>query len=143
HPVVLRVSGRPVDLELRVSAPTSGDGLPVVLLSHGHGPSNFLSSLHGYGPLADYYAARGFVVVQPTHLDSKTLPFRSSDHPEAPLSCRARAEDLSRFLAHRAVVEGAVPGLAGRVAGDAVGGVGHSMGGHPASVLLGARHGDA
>lgn len=143
HPVVLRVSGRPVDLELRISAPTSGDGLPVVLLSHGHGPSNFLSSLHGYGPLADYYAARGFVVVQPTHLDSKTLPFRSSDHPEAPLFWRARAEDMSRILDHLDVVEGAVPGLAGRVARDAVGVVGHSMGGHTASVLLGARHGDA
>ncbi|WP_210419496.1 hypothetical protein [Pedobacter sp. KBS0701] len=42
-PVVLPVAGRHVDLEIKVSAPASGNNLPVILLSHGHGPSNFLS----------------------------------------------------------------------------------------------------
>lgn len=72
-PVVLPVPGRPVDLEVRVSAPVTGSELPVVLLSHGHGRSNNLSSLNGYAPLANYWAAHGFVVVQPTHLSSSTL----------------------------------------------------------------------
>lgn len=67
-PVTLPVPGRPFDLRLKVSAPATGGGLPVILLSHGHGPSNFVSSLHGYGPLADYWAAHGFAVIQPTHL---------------------------------------------------------------------------
>jgi len=44
-PVVLPAPGRVVDLEVRVSAPVTGGGLPVVLLSHGHGNSNNLSSL--------------------------------------------------------------------------------------------------
>lgn len=49
-PVVLTAPGRAVDLEIRVSAPVTGSDLPVILLSHGHGPSNNLSSLHGYAP---------------------------------------------------------------------------------------------
>lgn len=142
HPIPLPVHGRPVALELRVCAPVIGSGLPIVLLSHGHGPSNFISSLHGYGPLANYYAARGFVVIQPTHVDSKTLPFRGSDHPDAPLFWRSRAEDMTHILDHVDVVERAVPGLAGRIDRTKVAVVGHSMGGHTASVLLGAHHKD-
>lgn len=142
HPITLRVAGRPVPLELRVSAPLTGSGLPILLLSHGHGPSNFLSSLHGYGPLASYYAARGFVVIQPTHVDSKTLPYRDSDHPEAPLFWRSRAQDMTRILDQLGLVERAVPTLAGRIDRDKVAVVGHSMGGHTASVLLGAHHED-
>ena len=38
-PVVLPVPGRAVDLQVRVSAPVTGSELPILLLSHGHGPS--------------------------------------------------------------------------------------------------------
>jgi predicted dienelactone hydrolase len=142
HPVALPVPGRPVDLQVRVSAPVTGSALPVVLLSHGHGPSNHLSSANGYAPLASHLAAHGFVVIQPTHLDSKTLPFRTSDHPEAPLFWRSRAEDMRHVLDQLAAIEAALPGLAGRVDRSRVAVIGHSMGGHTASVLLGARHRD-
>lgn len=141
QPLELKVSGRPVDLQVRVSAPVTGSALPILLLSHGHGPSNYVSSLYGYAPLADYFAAHGFVVIQPTHLDSKTLPFRGSDHPEAPLFWRSRANDMKRILDQLDVIEGAAGlGLAGRVDRDKVAVLGHSMGGHTASVLLGAQH---
>ena len=46
-PVTLPAPGRAVDLRVRVSAPLTGTGLPVVLLSHGNGPSNHLSSFDG------------------------------------------------------------------------------------------------
>lgn len=141
-PVVLPVPGRPVDLSLRVSAPASGEDLPIVLLSHGHGPSNYVSSLYGYAPIVDYYAAHGFVVVQPTHLDSATLGLRDAEHPEAPLYWRSRVEDMTFILDHLDDVEAAVPQLAGRLDRDKVAVVGHSMGGHTASVLLGARFDD-
>ena len=72
-PVVFDVPGRPVPLEIKVSMPESGSDLPLILLSHGHGMANFLSSLNGYGPLVNFWAAHGFVVIQPTFLDSKTL----------------------------------------------------------------------
>jgi predicted dienelactone hydrolase len=137
-PVVLPAPGRAVDLQVRVSAPITGGELPIMLLSHGHGPSNYLSSLHGYAPLADFYAAHGFVVIQPTHLDSMMLGLREAEDPEAPLYWRSRAQDMTRILDQLDEIEAAVPELAGRLAPPKVAAVGHSMGGHTISLLLGA-----
>ncbi|MER8185903.1 chlorophyllase [Kitasatospora sp. NPDC094015] len=137
-PVVLPVPGRPVDLRLRISAPVTGTALPVVLLSHGLGFSNHLSSLNGYAPIVNHWAAHGFVVVQPTHLDSRTL----SGHPALPAQTppwRSRAEDMKHILDRLDLIEEAVPQLAGRVDRDRVAVAGHSMGGHTAGLLLGAR----
>ena len=138
-PVTLPVPDRAVDLQLRISAPVSGSDLPVVLLSHGHGPSNFLSSLYGYGPLGNFLAAHGFVVVQPTHLDSATLGLRDADDPEAPLYWRSRAADMSFVLDHLDEVEKALPELQDRTDRSRIAVVGHSMGGFTAGLLLGAR----
>ncbi|MFE6171912.1 alpha/beta hydrolase family protein [Streptomyces sp. NPDC056464] len=141
-PVVLPVPGRPVDLHLRVTAPATGTDLPVILLSHGHGPSHHLSSLHGYAPLADLWAAHGFVVVQPTHLSSRSLSHLVADAPGAPFFWRARAEDMTHILDRFDAIETAVPRLAGRVDRTRVAVAGHSLGGHTAGLLLGARNAD-
>lgn len=138
-PVVLPAPGRAVDLQVRVSAPVTGGELPVILLSHGHGYSNNLSSLNGYAPLANYWAAHGFAAIQPTHLDSATLGLRDSGNPEAPLYWRSRAEDMKRILDQLDAIEAAVPHLPGRLDRSKVAVAGHSMGGHTASLLLGAR----
>jgi dienelactone hydrolase len=138
-PVVLPVPGRIVDLHLKVSAPATGQDLPVILMSHGHGPSNFVSSLHGYGPVVDFWAAHGFVVIQPTHLDSMTLGLRDSDDPAAPLFWRSRVEDMRHIIDHLDQIEAAVPGLAGRVDRSRIAAVGHSMGGHTVGMLCGQR----
>jgi len=137
-PVVLPTPGRAVDLQVRVSAPVTGSELPIVLLSHGQGYSNNLSSLNGYAPLADFWAAHGFVVIQPTHLSSRTLNL-APDTPGAPLYWRSRAEDMTRILDRLDEIEAAVPQLSGRVDRSKVAVAGHSMGGHTASLLLGAR----
>lgn len=137
-PVVLPAPGRAVDLQVRVSAPTTGGELPILLLSHGHGPSHHLSSLNGYAPLANYWAAHGFVVIQPTHLNSRTLNLSPGD-PEAPLYWRSRGEDMKRVLDQLDQIEAAVGQLPGRLDRDRVAVAGHSMGGHTASLLLGAR----
>lgn len=136
-PVLLSVPGRVVDLQIKVSAPATGSDLPVILLSHGHGPSNFVSSLHGYGPVANFWAAHGFVVIQPTHLDSTTLGLRESDDPEAPLYWRSRAEDMRYILDHLEQIEAAVPGLSGRLDRSRIAAAGHSMGGHTVGMLCG------
>ncbi|MFD9539871.1 alpha/beta hydrolase family protein [Streptomyces sp. NPDC060022] len=140
-PVVLPAPGRAVDLEVRVSAPVNGSDLPVILLSHGQGYSNNLSSLNGYAPLVNYWAAHGFVVIQPTHLSSRTLSLDPGT-PGAPLYWRSRAEDMTRILDGLDVIEAAVPQLIGRLDRSRVAVAGHSMGGHTASLLLGARLAD-
>ncbi|MGC4944229.1 alpha/beta hydrolase family protein [Kribbella sp. DT2] len=132
-PVVLAAPGRGVDLRVKVSAPVSGGALPAVVLSHGHG-----SSLEGYGPLADFWAAHGFVVIQPTHLDSRTVGL-SPDDPRTARLWRYRVEDLKRILDQLDLLEAAVPGLAGRVDRDRLAVAGHSFGGQSAGVLLGLR----
>jgi predicted dienelactone hydrolase len=137
-PVVLPAPGRPVDLQVRVSAPVTGTGLPVLLLSHGQGYSNHLSSLNGYAPLAHYWAAHGFVVIQPTHLSSRSLALDPGT-PGAPLFWRSRAQDMTHVLDGLDALEEAVPQLSGRLDRSRVAVAGHSMGGHTASLLLGAR----
>ncbi|WP_019587828.1 alpha/beta hydrolase family protein [Deinococcus apachensis] len=139
-PVVLSSPGRAVDLQVRVSAPVTGGDLPVILLSHGHGNSNNLSSLNGYGPLANFWAAHGFVVIQPTHLSSMTLRgIVDASDPEAPLFWRSRAEDMRRILAGLDVIEASVPGLLGRLDRNRIAVAGHSLGGLTAGMLLGER----
>ncbi|WP_246789502.1 alpha/beta hydrolase family protein [Acetobacter nitrogenifigens] len=137
-PIVIPTAGRPVDLEVRVSAPLTGGDLPLILLSHGQGFSNHLSSLNGYAPLAQFWAARGFAVIQPTHLGSRTLALPSQT-PGAPIFWRSRVTDMSRILDWLDLIEASVPGLAGRLDKTRVAVAGHSMGGHTAGMLLGAR----
>ncbi|MDQ1051479.1 dienelactone hydrolase [Streptomyces sp. V4I2] len=132
-PVVLEAPGRGEDLEVRVSAPTTGRDLPVVVLSHGFG-----SSLNGYGPLADYWAAHGFVVIQPTHLDSRTVGLPQDD-PRTPRIWRFRVEDMKRILDQLDLLEAAVPGLSGRLDRRRIAAAGHSFGGQTAGNLLGLR----
>ncbi|MDP2779315.1 alpha/beta fold hydrolase [Devosia sp.] len=137
-PVTLSAPGRALDLEVRISAPVSGHDLPVIVLSHGHGPSLYLPSLNGYGPLVNFWAAHGFVVIQPTHLSARSYAL-GSETPGAPLFWRSRVEDMSRVLDQLDTIEAAVPGLTGRLNRDRVAAVGHSMGGQTVGMLLGAR----
>ncbi|ALM87010.1 chlorophyllase [Bordetella sp. N] len=137
-PLTLAVPGRPVDLQMKVSAPAIGEKLPVMLLSHGLGNSNYLSSMHGYSPLADFYAAHGFVVIQPTHIDSKTLNLRA-DNPAVITSWKSRANDMQFILDHLQEIAQAVPGLNGRLDPSRIAAVGHSAGGHTVQLLAGMR----
>ncbi|KAJ7828089.1 Alpha/Beta hydrolase protein [Mycena leptocephala] len=139
-PVVLPAPGRPVDLELRVTVPSTGEALPIILLSHGHGRSNSLSSLEGYAPLYEFWAAHGFAVLQPTHLSSAFLGLQAPEGQE--LFWQARAEDMVRILDNLDAVEAAVPGLKGRLDRTRVAVAGHSLGAWTASMLLGASNTD-
>ncbi|MFI8813176.1 MULTISPECIES: alpha/beta hydrolase family protein [unclassified Streptomyces] len=132
-PVVLEAPGRREGLRVRVSAPTIGSELPIIVFSHGFG-----SSLNGYGPLADFWAAHGFVVIQPTHLDSRTVGLPQDDL-RAPRLWRFRVQDVKRVLDQLDRVEAAVPGLGGRLDRSRIAAAGHSFGGQTAGTLLGLR----
>ncbi|CAH1197199.1 alpha/beta fold hydrolase [Paenibacillus sp. JJ-223] len=136
-PVVLTAPDRGEDLQVRVSAPATGHNLPIVVFSHGFG-----SSMDGYAPLADFWAAHGFVVIQPTHLDSRTLNLPPED-PRTPLIWRVRIDDLKRVLDQLDQIAASIPGLSGRLDRSRIAAAGHSWGGQTVSTLLGARVLDA
>jgi predicted dienelactone hydrolase len=137
-PITLTSPSRPVPLQLRLTVPATGTSLPIILLSHGHGASNNLSSLNGYAPLAEFWAAHGFAVIQPTHLSSRSLSL-PKDTPGAPLFWCERVNDMKTILDQLDEIEKAVPFVEGRLDHDRIAVVGHSLGGHTASVLLGMQ----
>jgi hypothetical protein len=132
-PVVLSAPERGDDLQVRISAPTTGTGLPVIVFSHG-----FSKSMSAYDPLVDVWASHGFVVVQPTHLDSASLGVTPSD-PRYPSIWRTRVDDLTRVLDDLDQLLTAVPGLPDRVDRGRIAAAGHSWGGQSVGMLLGAR----
>ena len=140
--VSLPAANRGLPLELRVTAPATGRELAVVLLSHGHGPSLYIPSKDGYAPLVTFLAEHGFVVIQPTHLNSKVAGL-GADAPGAPLFCQSRVEDMKLILDRLEDIEAQVPFMAGRIDHSKVGAIGHSLGGHTVGVLLGAQLTDA
>jgi predicted dienelactone hydrolase len=137
RPVVLDAPGRGEALQVRVTAPVTGDALPVIVFSHGFG-----WSMDGYAPLVDHWAAHGFVVVQATYLDSRRLGLPSDD-PRTPGIWRQRVADATHVLDQLHRVEAAVPGLGGRLDRDRIAAAGHSWGAQTTSALLGARVLDA
>ncbi|WP_020659295.1 alpha/beta hydrolase family protein [Amycolatopsis benzoatilytica] len=135
RPVTLAAPGRGQDLLVRVTAPTTGRDLPVIVFSHG-----MTLGMDDYAPLAEFWAAHGFVVVQPTHLDSLGL---APDDPRTPHIWRIRTDDLTWIIDQLGVVEAEVPGLAGRIDRERIAAAGHSWGAQTASTLVGARVLDA
>lgn len=134
NPIVLPAPDRIIDLHIRVTAPVTGEDLPIILFSHGD-----LSSSNGYGPLVDFWATHGFVVIQPTHLSSKTLNLGTQASPDAPWFWRSRVEDMKLILDELYTIEAAFPQIQGCLDHSRIAVAGHSMGGHTASLLLGAR----
>jgi dienelactone hydrolase len=130
YPVILPAPERGDDLRVRISAPATADTLPVVILSHG-----FSQSGSGYAPLVDAWTEAGFAVLQPTHLDSRTLALPQDD-PRQPEIWRIRIDDVRRVLDNLDTLEALIPGKLDR---DRIAVAGHSWGAQTVSTLLGAR----
>ncbi|MFD9063461.1 alpha/beta hydrolase family protein [Kitasatospora purpeofusca] len=137
RPIAVPAPGRSVELRVKVTAPLSGRDLPVIVFSHGNA-----WSLDGYGPLVDRWAAAGFVVVQPTHLDSRRNGIGWED-PRFAGIWRVRIADLHAVLDHLDGILRQVDGLEDRVDRGRVAVVGHSWGAQTAGTVLGARVLDA
>jgi predicted dienelactone hydrolase len=125
-------------LELRLTAPLTGDALPIVILSHGFGPSKYIPSKDGYAPLAQFWAERGVAVIQPTHASSR-IGGLDPDLPGAPYFWRERVVEMRSILDQLSEIELQAPAIAGRLDHDRIAVAGHSFGGHTCSLLLGAR----
>ncbi|UMB69592.1 alpha/beta hydrolase family protein [Mycobacterium paraterrae] len=134
-PLTLPAPGRGDDLEVRITAPLHGRELPLILFSHG-----MTLTMRDYVPLIEYWAAQGFVVIQPTHLDSLALSPDDSRNPEI---WNIRVRDLTTILDQLDELEAALPVLSGRIDHRRVVAAGHSWGAQTASMLAGARVLDA
>lgn len=123
-------------LELRITAPAAGGAVPIVILSHGFGPSKYLPSKDGYAPLAQFWAERGLAVIQPTHASSRVGGL-DPGLAGGPYFWRERVSDMRAILDHRDEIERQAPTLRGRLDHNRIAVAGHSLGGHTCSLLLG------
>lgn len=138
YPITFETPDRLVNLEVKVTAPVKGENLPIILISHGHGAPWYLASYRGMAPLADYYAANGFVVIQPSHQDSRILGL-DKNGPEGALFWKSRAEDMIFCIDHLGEILKAIPNLPQRTNKTNIAAVGFSMGGHTVSMLAGMQ----
>ncbi|MCX5384599.1 alpha/beta fold hydrolase [Streptomyces sp. NBC_00083] len=136
-PIAVPSPGRDSDLQVKVTAPLVGHHLPVLVFSHGNA-----WSMDGYEPLVDRWAAAGFIVVQPTHLDSRRNGI-TWDDPRFATIWRVRIADLHAILDGLGAVLRQAGDLGTRADRDRVAVVGHSWGAQTAGALLGTRVLDA
>ncbi|WP_238418913.1 chlorophyllase [Gordonia sp. 'Campus'] len=133
-PIPVPTPHRPFPLAVKVTAPVTGEHLPVIVFSHGNA-----WSMDGYEPLVDRWAASGFVVVQPTHPDSRRHGI-GLDDPRFASIWRTRVQDAHAVIDHLdEILIGAGGDIRSRVEIDLLGAVGHSWGGQTVGALLGAR----
>lgn len=136
-PIIVPTVDRAIELQVKVTAPVSGEKLPVIVFSHGNA-----WSMDGYEPLVDRWAAAGFVVVQPTHLDSRRYGIGFDDSRFGTI-WRVRVADLHAVLDNLDDLLAQAGGLDARIDRSRIAAVGHSWGAQTIGTLLGARVFDA
>lgn len=107
---------------VRVVYPDGEERAPLILFSHGMFSSNRL-----YMPILEYWAARGYIVVAPDHLDAnRGWQPRSNDDVE--VLTTSRTSDLALVMDSLPAIVAAVPALAGRIPPPPYVAAGHSVG---------------
>jgi dienelactone hydrolase len=129
--LVLRDAVRGKDLEVRIRYPDAPGPFPIIVWSHGA-----LGSKDGYAVLTDHWASHGYVVIQPTHADSRQLGGTLRDM-RVLRGWQARPGDISFVLDSLAVLPEHAPALAGKLDASRVGVGGHSFGAHTAQLIGG------
>jgi dienelactone hydrolase len=130
----LKDSERQKSLPVRIAWPVAGGPYPVIVFSHGGGSSRDM-----YDQLADYWAAAGYVVLLPTHMESAVFGFEMKGASPARILevLESRRQDLSFILDSLDNLPALVPGLAGRIDAERAIAAGHSMGGATALTVTG------
>jgi hypothetical protein len=136
--IALTIPGQERLLPLRIVyperlEPERPDPLPVIVLSHGT-----FSSGKRYDPVATYWAARGYIVILPDHIDANygIIPKQNEDMFRA---IRARVSDMSVIVDALDDIERQVPALAGRMDQQNLIAAGHSVGTQIAMMVTGLR----
>lgn len=121
------------DLTLRVTVPNKGNDLPIVVFSHGNRHSG-----NEYRVLTDFWAANGFIVVQPTHLDSESIGL-DEDNPLQKTIWSTRIADIRQIADNLNMILGALGSSSARVDMNTLIIAGHSFGGHTTQAIMGAK----
>jgi predicted dienelactone hydrolase len=131
--VVLRDSARGKDLPLRIRYPDAPGPFPVIVWSHGAGGSK-----DNYAILTEHWASHGYVVIQPTHEDSRQLGGRLRDMRNLN-GWQGRPRDVSFVIDSLGELAAQQTALAGKLDAARIGVGGHSFGAHTAQLIGGAH----
>src|SRR5262245_18365646 len=131
--LVLNDSDRTKQIQLRIHYPDARGPFPLIVWSHGAGGSK-----DNYLTIMEHWASYGYVTIQPTHIDSRSLAAKPSD-PVSFRDWQSRPADISFILNSLAQIEAAEPALKGLSASKRIGVGGHSYGAHTAQLIGGAR----
>jgi pimeloyl-ACP methyl ester carboxylesterase len=134
--VVLRDDEQGKDLPLRVAYPQESGKFPIVVLSHGGGASK-----DDYTRAGDHWVSHGYIVIAPTHKDSKSLGFdiAKAGGPAMGQVMLSRIADMALIARRLDVILAQVPGLAPKADRAKLVAAGHSMGGFTALAAAGVR----
>ncbi len=125
-------------LPVRVSYPVGQTRFPVIVFSHGNGSKGDM-----YKGFTDYWASHGYVVIQPTHVDSTSLGFVTKRdnmremYQQMLFVTDSRRQDMSFIVDSLETIERLVPDLENKLDTTKLVAAGHSMGAATAMIVAG------
>ena len=120
-------------VRFRVAWPDSDASLPLIVFSHGA-----LCDPDTYAPVTDYWAARGFVVVAPVHIDAPATGAGGENLPP-PILIGSRVRETSLVLDEIEAIRGQLDGFRGEIDTSRAVIAGHSFGGMIAMLKTGLQ----
>ena len=125
-------------LPVRISYPVGKTRFPVIVFSHGNGSKGDM-----YKGFTDYWASHGYVVIQPTHMDSTSLGFKTKRdnmremYQQILQVTDTRRQDMSFIVDSLGLIETIVPDLEDKLDRTKLVAAGHSMGAATAMIVAG------
>ena len=121
------------EMSLRIVYPDDGGPYPVIVFSHGT-----FSSGYKYDLVVEFWAARGYVIILPNHIDANygITPTKTEDMINV---IQTRISDMSLVLDGLDEIEAQNPGLKGKMSRDQIIAAGHSVGTQVVLVNTGQR----
>jgi len=127
-------------LPIRIAYPDAEGIFPVVVFSHGNGSKGDM-----YKGFTDFWASHGYVVIQPTHMDSRSLGFETKRNNLREMYSQmlyvtdSRRQDMSFILDSLDLIQEMVPDLKGKLDTSKLVAAGHSMGAATAMLVSGMK----
>ena len=127
-------------LPIRIAYPDAEGQFPVIVFSHGMGSKGDM-----YKGFTDFWASHGYVVIQPTHIDSRSLGFEIKSENLREMYSQmlhvsvTRRQDMSFILDSLGLIQEMVPDLKGKMDTSNLVAAGHSMGAATAMLVSGMK----